>query len=152
MIRLVLYQPQIPQNVGALLRLSACWNILLECVGPFPFLWSDKHLRRAGLDYIASAQYVQYSSWDAYQETVDYAERHIVLTTQASVSFLQFSFKDTDRILLGSENGGVPNYIIEKMDACLYIPMEKGRRSLNMSMSAAIVLTEALRQIQGFPP
>ncbi|MEO1193374.1 MAG: tRNA (cytidine(34)-2'-O)-methyltransferase [Pseudomonadota bacterium] len=145
-LRLVLYQPDIPQNCGALIRLGACLGVGLDLVEPFGFLMDDRRLRRAGLDYHALADCQRHSSWEAYhaQET----GRLLLLTTQGATSYLDFAFQPGDRLILGRESAGVPPEVHAQADARLVIPLQGQARSLNVALAAAMVLGEALRQVR----
>lgn len=149
-MRIALFEPDIPQNTGAVLRLAACFGVPVDIVEPMGFLWSDRHLRRAGMDYAEYASVARYASWNAYLSDRP-AGRIILLTTRASHSYADFFFRRGDILLLGSESCGVPGFVHEKADACLRIPIVSGLRSLNVALAAAIVTSEALRQTGGLP-
>lgn len=147
-MRLALYQPDIPQNCGALIRLGACFGVGLDIVEPCGFLFSDAKLRRAGMDYLGRAEIVRHPSWQAFL-AVRAGVRLILLTTKAARSYLDFAFRPDDVLLLGRESEGVPDDVHERADARLRIPVKE--RSLNVAQAGAIVLAEALRQTKGFP-
>lgn len=149
-MRLVLFQPDIPQNAGALLRLAACLGIGVDIVEPCGFVLSDAKLRRAGMDYLASAVMVRHASWSAYRDAAPRG-RLVLLTTQAEMAYTAFAFAAEDRLLLGRESGGVPHEVHAAAEARLRIPLRPGLRSLNVATAAAMVLGEALRQTEGFP-
>ena len=151
-MRIALYQPEIPQNTGTLMRLGACLGVPLDIIEPCNFVWQDQKLRRAGMDYMDLAQVTRHSSWEKfYQLQKDKGNRLILLDAQASTSFLDFSFQPSDVLLLGQESSGVPEEVHQQIPHQVIIPMQGGRRSLNMAISAAMVLTEALRQTHLFP-
>jgi len=152
-MRLVLFEPDIPQNTGALLRLGACLGIALDIVEPCGFLFDDKRLRRAGMDYLEAVEMVRHRSWDAYREAASTAApgRLVLLTTQAPTRYTDFAFRSGDNLLLGRESAGVPEALRAEADAHLLIPMGPGIRSLNVALAAAMVLGEALRQTDLFP-
>jgi len=148
-MRLVLIEPDIPQNTGALLRLGACMGVAVDIVEPCGFLLDDKRLRRAGMDYLESVEMVRHRSWRAYRESA--SGRLVLLTTRGDTHFTDFEFRPGDNILLGRESAGVPEEVHANTDARLLIPMGPGIRSLNVAMAAAMVLSEALRQTGLFP-
>ena len=155
-MRLALYQPDIPQNTGTLLRLGACLDLAIDIIEPCGFLFNEKAMRRAGMDYLEFSNYRRHNSWNdflAYREQnpQEYG-RIVLLTTHATQSFVDFEFKSNDIILMGRESAGVPENVHEKADAQLLIPMNPNARSINMAVSAAMAITEALRQTNGFPP
>ena len=154
-MRLALYQPDIPQNTGTLLRLGACLDLAIDIIEPCGFLFNEKSMRRAGMDYLEFSNYRRHNSWNdflAYREQnpQEYG-RLILLTTQGKQSFIDFKFEPNDIILMGRESAGVPENVHEKADAQLLIPMNPNARSINMAVSAAMAITEALRQTNGFP-
>ncbi len=148
-MRLVLFEPDIPQNTGALLRLGACMGVAVDIVEPCGFLFDDKRLRRAGMDYLEAVEMVRHRSWQAYR--ADASGRLVLLTTRGDTRYADFSFRPDDNILLGRESAGVPEEVHAESDARLLIPMGRGIRSLNVAMAAAMVLSEALRQTGLFP-
>lgn len=151
-MRLALYQPDIPQNVGAMLRLGACLDVPVEIIEPCGFPFSDKGLRRAGLDYIERATLTRHVSWQAFMEVhgSPAGERLVLLTTTAEHSYDEFAFESDDILLLGQESTGAPEHIHKTADARIKIPMAPGARSLNVVVAAAIALAEGLRQTDGF--
>ena len=148
-MRLALYEPDIPQNTGALLRLAACLGIGVDLIEPAGFVLSDRRLQRAGMDYLDLVPLRRHASWTAFEG--DRAGRLILLTTRAERSFLDFAFAPDDNLLLGRESAGVPDAVHACADARLRIPMVPDARSLNVALAAAMVLSEALRQTAGFP-
>lgn len=149
-MRLVLFEPDIPQNAGTLLRLGACLGVPVDLVEPCGFLLSDRHLRRAGMDYLDLASLTRHASWAAYRASAP-AGRLVLLTTRGAEAYPDFAFRPDDRLLVGRESGGVPDEVHAAADARLTIPMAPGARSLNVAVAAAMVLGEALRQTGGFP-
>jgi tRNA (cytidine/uridine-2'-O-)-methyltransferase len=151
-IRLALYQPDIPQNTGTLLRLSACLGVALDIIEPCGFLLSDARLRRAGMDYLDLAALRRHESWERFQQAR--RGRLLLLTTAAETCYQDFAFQPGDTLLLGRESAGAPPEVHAAADARLLIPMQPGRRSLNVALAGAMVLGEALRQTGGFatPP
>ncbi len=144
-LRLVLYQPDIPQNCGALMRLGACLGVGLELIEPLGFIMDDRRLKRAGMDYRELANCRRHSSWQAFRSTDQ--GRLVLLTTRAQSSYLGFTFQPGDRLVLGRESAGVPDAVHEEVDAAVTIPMQAEARSLNVALAAAMVLGEALRQV-----
>ena len=149
-MRLALYQPDIAQNAGTLLRLGACLGAAVDIIEPCGFLFSETKLKRAAMDYLSLAEYVRHASWEAYLGAND-AGRIVLLTTQASLPYVDFTFLYNDTILLGRESAGVPQAVHERADARLRIPMKSGLRSINVAQAGAMVLGEALRQTGKFP-
>jgi tRNA (cytidine/uridine-2'-O-)-methyltransferase len=150
-MRLALYQPDIAQNTGTILRLAACLGVAVDVIGPTGFDMTDKALRRAGLDYLDHVTIARHVSFDTYQETRDTSQRLLLLSSHASTPHTLFAFRPSDTLLLGRESAGVPQSVHDVADARLRIPMRPGLRSLNVAVAAAIVLGEALRQTSGFP-
>ncbi|NIJ40274.1 tRNA (cytidine/uridine-2'-O-)-methyltransferase [Parvibaculum indicum] len=154
-MRLALFEPDIPQNTGTLIRTAACLGVGLDVIEPCGFVWSDKALKRSGMDYAALAPVTRHADWAAFQEarqTPPMTEsRLILLTTGADMPYTAFSFAPGDILLLGRESAGVPDEVHEAADARLLIPMAPGARSLNVALAGAMVLGEALRQTNGFP-
>lgn len=148
-MRVALYQPDIPQNAGAILRLCACFGVPLDVIGPSGFVWSDAKLKRAGMDYIAQAHLTQFDTWTDFKERIQ--GRLVLATTRAASNAYEFSYHSDDILLFGSEGAGVPETIHATVDARIRIPMRKEARSLNVAMSAGMVLAEALRDTDGFP-
>jgi tRNA (cytidine/uridine-2'-O-)-methyltransferase len=144
-MRLALFEPDIPQNTGSLIRLGACLGVPVDIIEPCGFLWSEPKLKRAGMDYLAEADITRHASWNAFRAARAGA-RLVLLTTKGAVSYLDFAFSPSDILLLGRESAGVPPEVHDAADARLLIPMRAGLRSLNVAMAGAIVLSEALRQ------
>lgn len=152
LLRLALFQPDIPQNAGTLIRLSACLGIALDVIEPCGFLWDEKRMRRAGMDYLDQARVARHSSWDAFRETAASSGRRIILlTTKASSRLDDFTFQASDTIMAGRESAGVPDAVAAQADAALRIPMRPGMRSLNIALAAAMAVSEAMRQLRVFP-
>ena len=154
-MRLALFQPDIPQNTGTLLRLGACLNLPLDIIEPCGFIFNEKAMKRAGMDYLDIANYKRHNSW---QDFLDYRKLHpeeygriILLSTHATTPYTAFKFHSNDIILMGRESAGVPKPIHDMADSRLLIPMTPQTRSINMAISAAMVISEALRQTDLFP-
>ncbi len=150
MIRIALYQPDIPQNTGAAMRLCACLGVGLDVIEPCGFVWEDKKIRRSGMDYIESVDLIRHESWRAFSETYHTTNRLILMTTKATLPYTDFTFEDGDILLAGSESAGVPDHVAAAADSRIGIPMYNGLRSLNIINATAMVLGEALRQTGGF--
>ncbi len=148
-MRLALYQPEIPQNTGTLLRLGACLGVGVDIIEPCGFVWNDARLKRAGMDYMELVTVQRHVSWRSFKDQV--TSRLILLDAKATTSFLDFQFQPEDILVLGQESRGVPDSVYEEMSHQVIIPMVPGRRSLNVAISAAIVLSEALRQTKLYP-
>jgi tRNA (cytidine/uridine-2'-O-)-methyltransferase len=149
-MRLSLYQPDIPQNLGAFIRLSACLGIPLDVIEPCGFPVDDKRIRRAAMDYYDLATVVRHASWRAFQQDRP-AGRLVLLTTGGGELLPQARFLASDILLFGRESAGVPAEVHQAADVRLRIPLKPGARSLNVALAAAMVLSEALRQTSGFP-
>jgi tRNA (cytidine/uridine-2'-O-)-methyltransferase len=155
-MRLALYQPDIPQNAGTVMRMAACLGLGVDLILPAGFETSDRAFRRAGLDYLDHLQIMRHRSWQAYQDarpnpSTGARSRLVLLTTKAGISHLDFDFRPDDNLLLGRESAGVPDLVHATADARVMVPMRPGMRSLNVAVAAAIVAGEALRRTGGFP-
>jgi tRNA (cytidine/uridine-2'-O-)-methyltransferase len=150
-MRLALFEPDIPQNTGALMRLAACLGVGLDVIEPTGFLMTDRRLKRAGMDYIEALDWRRHRSWREFLSAQAGASRVILLTTQGTLAYHRFVFRPDDILLLGRESAGVPAEVHARADARLLIPMRPGLRSLNVALAAAMVLGEALRQTRSFP-
>jgi tRNA (cytidine/uridine-2'-O-)-methyltransferase len=149
-MRLALYEPDIPQNTGAILRLAACLGVAVDIIEPCGFLLDDRRLRRAGMDYLDRAALTSHSSWAEFRATQG-SGRLILLTTRGTRPYHRFAFAPSDTLLLGRETAGVPEEVHAAAAARLYIPLRPPSRSLNLAVAAAIVVTEALRQTDLLP-
>jgi tRNA (cytidine/uridine-2'-O-)-methyltransferase len=151
-MHIALYQPDIPQNTGTVLRLCACLGIEAHIIEPAGFPSSDRAFRRAGMDYLDAVTIVRHGSWrdfEAWRATGRH--RLILLTTSAATSYLDHRFAPADVLLFGRESAGVPPEVHQAADARLVIPMRPGLRSLNVAVAAAMAAGEALRQTGGMP-
>ncbi len=154
-MRIALYQPDIPQNTGTILRLAACLGVAVDVIGPAGFDLTDRALRRAGLDYLEHAdltRHADFATFEAWRRSAPRAAspRLVLLTTRAATVFTDFTFQDTDVLLLGRESAGAPEHVHQAADARLRIPVREGLRSLNIAVATALVVGEALRQTGGF--
>lgn len=154
-MRIALYEPDIPQNTGTILRLGACLGVAVDLIEPCGFLWNDRRLRRAGMDYLDQVELTRHASWARF--LADRAQggraqgRLVLLTTKGSQAYHCFSFCADDTLLLGRESAGVPDEVHQAAAARLFIPQRPGLRSINVAVAAAMVLGEALRQTGQFP-
>jgi tRNA (cytidine/uridine-2'-O-)-methyltransferase len=150
-MRIALFQPDIPQNTGTILRLCACLDVEAHIIEPAGFPVTDRNFRRAGMDYLDHVRLIRHQSWEVFEQWRHAAgSRLLLLTTAGERCYLDQSYRANDVLLLGRESAGVPNEVHAAADARLVIPMASGLRSLNVAMAAAIVLGEALRQTEGF--
>ena len=144
---LALYQPDIPQNTGTLLRLGACLGVPVHVIGPVGFRLDDPALKRAGMDYLERAALTRHSSFEAFDRWLELEQRRLLLmTTKSSRPYCDIAFEQNDVLLMGRESVGVPEVIHQRADERLVIPMIDGNRSLNVAVATAMVLGEALRQ------
>ena len=151
-MRLALYEPDIPQNAGSLMRLGACLGVGIDVIEPCGFLLSDKNFRRAGMDYLKSADIRRHPSWARFHEDFSASSgRLVLLTTRGEMAYSDFSFAAGDTLLVGRESAGVPQQVHATAHVRLVIPMRPDQRSLNVAQAAAMVLGEALRQTSLFP-
>lgn len=150
-LRLALFEPDIPQNTGALLRLAACFGVAVDLIEPLGFLMDDRRLKRAALDYAALARVRRHASWSAFVAARRPGSRLVLLTTHGTVPLHRFAFAAEDTLLLGRESAGVPDFVHAAADARIAIPLAPAARSLNVALAGAIALAEALRQTGGFP-
>ena len=148
-MRLALYQPDIPQNTGTLLRLAACMGLSVDIIEPCGFVLDDRRLRRAGMDYLEGVDLTRHASWERFLEQPP--ERIVLLTTRGDTPYTGFDFTPGDCLLLGRESAGVPDDVHARADARIVVPMRSGLRSLNVAVCAAMAVGEALRQTDGFP-
>jgi tRNA (cytidine/uridine-2'-O-)-methyltransferase len=150
MLRLALYQPDIPQNTGTLLRLCACLGVAVEIIEPAGFDVSDRHLRRSGLDYLDHVAITRHRSWAAFAQWREESGLRLVLaTTQGAVPYADFAYAPDDCLLMGRESAGVPEAVHAAADARVVVPIRPGLRSLNVAVCAAMILGEGLRQTGG---
>ena len=151
-MRLALFQPDIPQNVGAAIRLTACLGVALDIIEPCAFPLNDRALKRAALDYGPLAQVSRHDSWSSFLAAPERGEgRLVLLTTKGALPFHQFDFMTGDTLLMGSESAGVPDGVHREATGRVRIPLTPGARSLNVVIAAAMALGEALRQTRLFP-
>ena len=148
MIELALFEPEIPQNTGTLLRVGACFGLKIHLIEPCGFIFSSRRMKRAGMDYIDQVDYEIHNSWEEFHSTMQQkGKRTILLTPHTNQSYLDFSYATNDVLILGRESDGVPTHVAKAVDNAVVIPMKNGTRSLNVAISGGIVVSEALRQI-----
>ena len=145
MFNIALYQPDIPQNTAAIIRLCACFDATLEIIEPCGFHLNDKRLKRVAMDYIDKSKIIIYRSYENFLKKKK-DSRIILMTTRAKKKYNDFKFKRKDTLLFGRESQGVPNAVHNNSYESLKIPLKKNSRSLNIGMAVAITLSEALRQ------
>jgi tRNA (cytidine/uridine-2'-O-)-methyltransferase len=150
-VRIALFEPDIPQNAGAVLRLAACLAVAVDVIEPCGFVSSDARMRRAGLDYAAAAAVTRFPSWADYRARRP-AGRLVLFTTRGRQRYLDFAFRADDTLLFGRESAGVPDAVHDAADATVYVPLAPGMRSLNVATAVAIGVSEALRQTGLLPP
>jgi tRNA (cytidine/uridine-2'-O-)-methyltransferase len=148
-MRLALHQPDQAGNVGAILRTAACLGVGLDIIEPCGFPWSDRALKRAGMDYAEIARVRRHADWAGFEASL--AGRLVLLTTRGDTRLDQAAFAPEDVLLLGSESGGVPAQVHARADLRVRIPQVEGTRSLNLAVAAGIALAEALRQTGNWP-
>lgn len=150
-MQLALYQPDIPPNTGTIIRMAACLDVNVNIIEPCGFPFGEKSFRRAGMDYIDQSKIIRHKSWEAFLDNIGSA-RIILLSTRAARPYCDITYQGDDILLLGRESAGVPDEVHERADMSVIIPMTPETRSLNVALSAAMVLGEALRQTMLFPP
>jgi tRNA (cytidine/uridine-2'-O-)-methyltransferase len=152
MIRLALYQPDIPQNTGTILRMSACLGIAVDIIEPAGFDVSDRNFRRAGLDYLDRLEISRHASWRAFDQWRTAGGWRLVLaTTKAAMRYTDFVFATNDILVMGRESAGAPEEVHGAAEARVIVPMRPGLRSLNVAIAAAMLVGEALRQTDSLP-
>lgn len=149
---LALYEPDIPQNAGSLIRLGACLGVPVDIIEPCGFLFTDRALKRAGMDYLDKAEVHRHSSWAAFLAAQRVrGGRLILLTSKGTLPYTQYDYSAGDTLLLGRESAGAPGEVHDAAGIRLRIPLKPGLRSLNVAQAGAMILGEALRQTKGFP-
>ena len=148
-MRLALYQPDQAGNFGTILRLAACLGVPVDVIEPCGFAWSDRALKRAGMDYAEMANVTRFAGWAAFEARLE--GRLVLMTTKAALPLPSARFEAADTLLMGSESSGVPAEVHARADVRVRIPQAEGTRSLNIAVAAGIGLAEALRQTAGWP-
>lgn len=149
-IHIAFFQPDIPQNVGAAMRLCACLAVPMHIIEPTGFIWKESEFRRSGMDYISYVELHKHVGWESFCENTK-DQRKILLTTKSSQAYIDFEFQDGDILLMGRESAGAPQEVHDQVDGSITIPMSPDARSLNVVNSASLVIGEALRQTHNFP-
>ena len=150
-MRIALYQPDIPQNTGNILRLAACLGLSVDIIEPTGYIFDDKRFKRSSMDYINHVDYKKYIDWDSfYKWSKEQHFRLILLTTKSQKKYYEYQYKNNDILLFGRESAGVPKKIHQCVNERLLIPMQKGLRSLNVSNAVSMVAGEAIRQLNNY--
>jgi tRNA (cytidine/uridine-2'-O-)-methyltransferase len=149
-MRIALFEPEIAGNVGAVLRLGACLGVAVDLIEPMGFVWDDRRVRRTAMDYIDHVAIARHAGFDAFRTTIG-SRRLVLFTTMSHQSAYDFRFMADDVLLFGKESAGVPAAIADACDARVRIPMRGNVRSMNLAMSTALALGEALRQTGSLP-
>ncbi len=147
MLHIALYQPDIPQNVGAAMRLCACLDIPLDIIEPCGFPWDIKKIRQSGMDYVTQTNLIRHNSWNTFKEAYP-NKRFVLMTTKSSKPYTEFQFAEDDILIAGRESAGVPSDVHESIEHRLTIEMATQARSLNIINATAMITGEALRQIK----
>lgn len=149
---IALYQPEIAGNVGAILRTCACFEIRCRIIDPCGFAFSERSLKRAGMDYAERVEIMRHADWSAFEQSItESGSRIVLMTSKGSTALPEFTFEPDDIILMGSESAGVPESVHARADARVHIPMATGFRSLNIGVATGIALAEGLRQTAQWP-
>jgi tRNA (cytidine/uridine-2'-O-)-methyltransferase len=149
-VRIALYQPDIPQNTGTILRLCACLDVEAHIIEPAGFPTSDRHFRRAGMDYLDQVSIVRHDSWRHFEDWRRESGHSLALfTTKGATPYLEHRYSDDEILLFGRESAGVPEDVAAAADSRVVIPMRESLRSINLAMTVAMALGEALRQTRG---
>jgi tRNA (cytidine/uridine-2'-O-)-methyltransferase len=149
-MRLALFEPDIPQNTGTLMRLCACLDVAMDIIEPCGFLLSDRTLKRAGMDYMEHLDLTRHLNWASFKAAAA-GKRLIVMSTKTDRSFLDFKFEPEDILIAGRESAGIPDMVRAECTDLVTIPMAQNVRSLNVAVASALVLGEALRQTHQYP-
>lgn len=149
-MRIALFEPEIAGNVGNVLRLGACLGVPVDLIEPLGFVWDDRRVRRAAMDYIVHVSISRHADFTGFRASVA-PRRLVLLTTKASTMAFDFAFQPDDVLLFGKESAGVPAWVADACDARIRLPMRAGVRSLNLATAAGIAVAEALRQTGGLP-
>lgn len=151
-MRIALYQPDIAGNVGTIIRMAACFGVSCDIIHPCGFAFSERGMKRAGMDYVAQAAVFEHDSWSAFEQMAAAEScRIVLLSSKASSPLPNAIFLPDDIILMGSESAGAPEFVHNRADMRVHIPMAAGFRSLNVAVAAGIALAEGLRQTGQFP-
>ena len=149
MISIALFEPEIPQNCGTILRLADCLGVVVHIIEPCGFIFGGKQMRRAGLDYLNTAQYILHKDIQSFLSFVDSKNLRLILaTTKSSNNYYDFKFENNDVIMFGKESAGVPSSVHNLITHKICIKMQENKRSINLAMSCAIILSEGIRQVK----
>ena len=143
---MAIFQPDIPQNTGAMIRICSCFDVDIDIIHPASFVLSEKSLNRVAMDYIKNVKISEFDNWADYMTKRN--GRKILLSTKGSKSHYDYNFNQSDNLIVGRESAGVPEYVHQDSDEVLKINMKAGARSLNVATSSAIVISEAIRQLK----
>lgn len=147
-MRLALFEPDIPQNAGTIMRLCACTGVALDIIEPCGFVMSGKNLKRAGMDYIGGLEMLRHQSWESFQ-AAHAGKRLVLMTTKTDKNYIDFAFAAGDILIAGRESAGVPEEVHKACAGHVTVPMAAGMRSLNVAVASGMILGEALRQTRG---
>ena len=147
-MNLAIFEPDIPQNTGAMVRICSCFVVNIDIIHPASFALSEKSLSKVALDYGKNIKLTEFDDWEHYEK--NRKGRKILLSTKGKLRHYDFEFKDTDNLIVGRESAGVPDYVHNQSDQIIKIPMKSSARSLNVAVSSAIVISEANRQLKLF--
>ncbi|MDC0074193.1 tRNA (cytidine(34)-2'-O)-methyltransferase [Alphaproteobacteria bacterium] len=150
MMELASFQPDIPQNLGGLIRLCACLGVKIDIIEPCGFPLGDRGLKRVAMDYFNSSNIIRWKNWAEFKKFKKNQNRLVLLSTNANINYHEFEFSPSDCFIVGRESSGVPDKVREASDAIIRIPISINYRSLNVVSAAAIVLAEAIRQTNNF--
>ncbi len=146
MIKIALYQPDIPQNLGAMIRLCGCIGATLDVIEPCGFIYDARKIRSSAMDYYDKINITRHDSWNDFYDIYNGKRRIILMSTKAAVPYTDFEYRENDILLAGRESAGVPGNVHESVDSRIYIPMQAGFRSLNIVNATSMILGEAIRQ------
>lgn len=150
-MKIALYQPDIPQNLGAMMRLCACMGAELDIIEPCGFLWDTRKIRQSAMDYFDKITITRHDSWKSFYDSYHGKRRIILMSTKSSRPYIETQFRQDDILLAGRESAGVPDNVHEAVDSRICIPMRHGLRSLNIVNATSMILGEALRQTDWSP-
>ena len=145
-MNLAIFEPDIPQNTGAMIRICSCFDVDIDIIHPASFILSEKSLNRVAMDYIKNVHISEFDDWKDYMAKRN--GRKILLSTKGSKSHYDYNFNQSDNLIVGRESAGVPEYVHQEVDEVIKISMKAGARSLNVATSSAIVISEAMRQLK----
>lgn len=146
-MKIAMFQPDIPQNVGAMIRLCACVGADLEIIEPCGFPWNEARIKQSALDYLTMVKVTRHATWEEFRQSHK-GERIILMTTKTDKNYVDFEFQENDILLAGQESKGAPDFIHESVDARLSIPMNKDARSLNIVNATSMIVGEVMRQTE----